>query len=114
MVKKFSYLCEFAGKKHPVTFYIGDAAKGNHPIGFQSTWLSKEKGGVVPKTLMDSLMRLKEISDTQKVSFEDLCEYVIKEIQLSQANISANPQPKAENNQQPIPEKPIQQKPIPQ
>ena len=31
MVKKFSYLCDFAGKKHPVTFYIGDAAKGNHP-----------------------------------------------------------------------------------
>ncbi len=85
MVKKFSYLCDFAGKKHPVTFYIGDAAKGNHPIGFQSNWLSKEKGGMVPKELMDSLMRLKEIADTQKVSFEDLCSYVISEIQLSQS-----------------------------
>ena len=86
MVKKFSYLCDFGGKKHPVTFYIGDAAKGNHPLGFQSTWLSKEKGGMIPKDLMDSLMRLKEIADTQKVSFEDLCEYVIKEIQASQPN----------------------------
>jgi hypothetical protein len=94
MVKKFSYLCDFAGKKHPVTFYIGDAAKGNHPIGFQSTWLSKEKGGVVPKDLMDSLMRLKEIADTQKVSFEDLCEYVIKEIQMSQKTVAVANQPK--------------------
>jgi hypothetical protein len=85
MVKKFSYLCDFAGKKHPVTFYIGDAAKGNNPIAFQSTWLAKEKGGVVPKELMDSLMKLKEISDTQRVSFEDLCEYVIAEIQSSQS-----------------------------
>ena len=84
MVKKFSYLCDFAGKKNPVTFYIGDAATGNHPIGFQSNWLAKERGGAVPKDLMDSLMRLKEIADTQKVSFEDLCEYVIKEIELSQ------------------------------
>ena len=73
------------GQKIPVTFYIGDAAKGNHPIGFQSNWLSKEKGGMVPKELMDSLMRLKEIADTQKVSFEDLCSYVISEIQLSQS-----------------------------
>ncbi len=81
MVKKFTYLCDFAGRKNPVTFYIGDAAKGNHPIGFQSNWLSKTKGGVVPQDLMDSLMKLKEISDTQKVPFEDLCEYVIKEIQ---------------------------------
>jgi hypothetical protein len=83
MVKKFTYLCDFSGKKYPVTFYIGDAAKGSHPIGFQSTWLSKERGGKVPEELMDSLMRLKEISDTQKVSFEDLCEYVIKEINSS-------------------------------
>ena len=81
MVKKFTYLCDFAGQKHPVTFYIGDAAKGNHPIGFQSNWLSKTKGGAVPQDLMDSLMKLKEISDKQKVPFEDLCEYVIKEIQ---------------------------------
>ncbi len=94
MVKKFNYLCDFAGKKHPVTFYIGDAANGNNPIGFQGAWLSKMKGGMVPKDLMDSLMRLKEISDTQKVSFEDLCEYVIKEIQLSEPTQSEPPQAK--------------------
>ena len=84
MVKKFTYLCDFAGKKTPVTFYIGDSAKGTNPIAFQSSWLSKERGGTVPQDLMNSLMRLKEISDTQKVSFESLCEYVVKEIQLSQ------------------------------
>lgn len=82
MVKKFTYICDFSGKKSPVTFYIGDAAKGNHPIGFQSKWLDKEKGGVVPKNLMESLLKLKEISDTQKVPFEDLCQYVIDEINL--------------------------------
>jgi len=87
MVKKFSYVCDFGGQKSPVTFYIGDAAKGSHPIGFQSNWLGKERGGSVPKDLMDSLSRLKEIADTQRVSFEDLCEYVIKEI-----NTSQNPQ----------------------
>jgi hypothetical protein len=82
MVKKFTYSCDFAGKKYPVTFYIGDAAKGEHPIAFQSNWLSKEKGGVVPKDLMESLEKLKEISDNSKVPFEELCEYVIQEIKL--------------------------------
>ena len=90
MVKRFSYLCDFAGTKHPVTFYIGDAAKGSNPIGFQSVWLSKNKGGVVPKDLMESLSNLKEIADTQKVSFEDLCEYVIKEIEFSKPTIKTN------------------------
>jgi hypothetical protein len=85
MIKKFSYLCDFGGKKHPVTFYIGDASKGNHPIEFQSRWLQQEKGGAVPKNLMDSLAKLKEISDEQKVPFADLCEYVIKEIEISQS-----------------------------
>ena len=89
MTKKFTYLCDFGGQKSPVTFYIGDAAKGSHPIGFQSTWLAKNKAGIVPKDLMDSLAKLKEIADTQKVSFEDLCEYVIKEIDLSQSAIQA-------------------------
>ena len=85
MVKKFSYFCDFGGTKHPVTFYIGDASKESHPIGFQSAWLGKNKGGVVPQNLMDSLSNLKDIADTQKVPFEDLCEYVIKEINLSQS-----------------------------
>lgn len=84
MVKKFSYICDFSGKPYPVTFYIGDAAKGNHPIGFQSNWLSKTKGGMVPKELMESLAKLKEISDTQKIPFDELCEYVVQEIKASQ------------------------------
>lgn len=91
MVKKFSYLCDFAGTKYPVTFYIGDAAKGAHPIGFQSVWLSKEKGGVVPENLMESLEKLKKISDEGRVPFEDLCEYVIKEIELTQSLVSRLP-----------------------
>ena len=84
MVKKFSYFCDFAGEQHPVTFYVGDAVKGSHPIAFQSKWLSKTKGGVVPQNLMESLEKLKIISDTQKISFEELCEYVIQVLQSLQ------------------------------
>ncbi len=86
MAKKFTYLCNFSGSKYPVTFYIGDSKIGTHPIGFQVAWLSKQKGGVVPKDLMESLAQLKQIADAQRVPFEDLCEYVIKEIELSNAN----------------------------
>lgn len=93
MPKKFIYLCDFNGQKHPVTFYIGDAATGSHPIGFQSAWLGKNRGGIVPKNLMDSLSKLKEIADTQKVSFEELCEYVIKEIELSQTIVKIETKP---------------------
>jgi translation initiation factor 2B subunit (eIF-2B alpha/beta/delta family) len=86
MVKKFTVPCDFSGKKFPITFYVGDAVVGNHPIGFQSKWLSDERGGTVPKELMDSLAKLKEISDQNKVSFEELCAYVIDEINITNAN----------------------------
>ncbi|MFT5703351.1 MAG: hypothetical protein ACJAZX_000120 [Rickettsiales bacterium] len=102
MVKKFTYDCDFDGEKHPVTFYIGDAAKGNNPISFQSSWLAKERGGSVPAELMDSLMRLKEIADTQKVPFEDICEYVIDEINLSKSSAPKISTKKTEPNTQDI------------
>jgi len=83
MVKKFTVPCDFGGKKYPVTFYIGDSAKGANPIGFQSQWLSSQRGGVVSSELNKSLVKLKEISDQNKVSFEELCSYVIDEINNS-------------------------------
>ncbi|MFT6106886.1 MAG: hypothetical protein ACJA0S_000270 [Rickettsiales bacterium] len=83
MVKKFEYSCDFKGDNHPVTFYIGDSKKGSNPISHQAAWLASERGGKVSAELMDSLMKLKEISDTQKVPFEDLCKYVIEEIQIT-------------------------------
>lgn len=83
MVKKFTYPCLFGSEKHPVTFYVGNAAEGAHPIGFQAQWLSKERGCTVPEELMDALKKLKDLSDEQKVPFEDLCDYVIAELQGS-------------------------------
>lgn len=83
MVKKFTYPCVFGSEKHPVTFYVGNAAEGAHPIGFQAQWLSKERGCTVPEELMEALKKLKALSDEQKVPFEDLCDYVIAELQGS-------------------------------
>ena len=87
MVKKFTVPCDFGGKKFPVTFYVGNASIGNHPIGFQSKWLAEERGGNVPQQLMDSLKRLKEIADENKVDFEELCAYVIDEINASNIGV---------------------------
>ncbi|MCE3254855.1 MAG: hypothetical protein K0R25_349 [Rickettsiaceae bacterium] len=81
MVKKFTYTCDFGSNQYPVTLYIGNPAKGSHPLGFQSRWLAEKKGGMIPKALMDALAKLVKISTEQKVSFEELCEYVVKEVQ---------------------------------
>ena len=80
MVKKFTIPCDFSGRKQMITFYIGNAAVGSHPIEFQSKWLSVDKGGTVPPELMQSFARLKEIADKNKIPFEELCSYVIEEI----------------------------------
>lgn len=85
MVQKFTTKCDFNGKKLPVTLYVGNPAAGTHPLAFQNRWLGKEKGGSVPSNIMESFTKLKNISDNGRISFEELCKYVIDELQASNA-----------------------------
>ena len=81
MVKKIVINCDFNGASQAVPFYIGDSALEKNPIGFQSRWLSEEKGGNVPEKLMDSLIKIKKISDEHAVPFDELYDFVVKEIE---------------------------------
>ena len=76
-VKKFTVPCDFGGQKAPFTIYIGDPEPKHHPLHFQSSWLSKERGGTIPAEVMDSIAKLKDIADQNNVSFEDLCVYAL-------------------------------------
>ena len=76
-MKKFSIPCSFNGQVSPVDFYIGKPNPANHPIQFQSKWLSSEKGGQVPQEMMDSIAKVKIIADENNISFEELCAYAI-------------------------------------
>lgn len=85
MVKKFTTNCDFGGKKAPVTLYIGNPSPGSHPLQFQGRWLSDNKGGSIPLDIMQSFGKLVEISEKNRVSFDELCAYVIEEIQQSKS-----------------------------
>lgn len=85
MVRKFTTNCNVGGGKVPVTLYIGNPASGNHPLNFQNRWLSEMKGIAVPQNIMKSFAKLSEIAEKHKVSFEDLCDYVIEELKASNA-----------------------------
>jgi|LauGreSBDMM110SN_4_FD.fasta_scaffold04577_4 hypothetical protein len=83
MVQKFTTNCDFNGSKAPVTLYIGNPAAGSHPLAFQNKWLGKEKGGNVPAEIMESFLKLRELSEKSRVSFEELCKYVVEELQAN-------------------------------
>lgn len=76
-MKKFVINCNFNGQIAPFTVYIGQPEDGHHPLHFQSEWLSKERGGTIPPEVMNSIAELKELSDKNKVSFEELCMYAL-------------------------------------
>ncbi len=80
MVKKFTTNCDFGGQKAPIDLYVGNPASGSHPLGFQSKWLATSKSGTIPSEIMNSFAKLVEISEKNRVPFEDLCEYVIAEL----------------------------------
>jgi hypothetical protein len=77
-MKKFTVTCSFGNQTGNITVYIGQPEATHHPIHFQSEWLTKEKGGVIPKQIMESLAKLHEISLRNNVPFEELCEYALE------------------------------------
>jgi len=76
-VKKFTVPCDFGGQKSPFTIYIGYPEPNHHPLHFQSNWLSKERGGVIPPEVMDSISKLRDLATQNNVSFEELCVYAL-------------------------------------
>ena len=91
-MKKFSVPCNFNGQVAPFTIYIGAPKDGNHPLHFQSDWLSKERGGAIPPEVMDSIAKLKDLADKNNVSFEDLCVYALGAAQQEEEENKADPE----------------------
>ena len=81
-MKQIRVPCLFglAGKK-PFHLYVGEPNPENHPLKYQSDWLRRERGGTVPKSVLESMKRLQQIAIRSHVSFEDLCAYAIGQTQ---------------------------------
>lgn len=81
MVKKITIPCDFKNKKiMPVNFFIGNPVAGNNPIQFQNEWLAS-RGGMIKKEIMESLEKLQQLAEKNRIPFEDLYEYVTKELE---------------------------------
>lgn len=85
-IRKFVIDCTFSdGSKHPVNLYVGEPATDSSALYFQSRWLSEKKGGSIPKEITDSFEKIKKISIENKVSFLELVDFVIEEINASKS-----------------------------
>jgi hypothetical protein len=73
MTKKIVIPCVIGGASSPTEFFIGSPAEGSNPIAFQAKWLSSAKNGSVSPQVLKALQDLYELSQTSKISFEDLC-----------------------------------------
>ena len=80
LVKKLSIPCDFGDKNQPVDFYIGSPKAENGPIQNQSHWMSSERGGAVPPAVMESLTKIRALSEQNNVPFPELCEYAINQV----------------------------------
>lgn len=76
-MKKFKIPCIFNEKKVPFDLYIGEPADDLHPLQFQKRWLLSERGGIIPKEVLDSFSKLQGIAIENNVSFEELCMYAL-------------------------------------
>lgn len=76
-MKKFKIPCDFNGQKIPFDLYVGEPRDDRHPLANQQNWLSTERGGSIPKEVMDSFDKLHKIAIENNVSFEELCMYAL-------------------------------------
>ena len=78
-MKKLTVTCSFNGEKAPFELYIGTPEGPHHPLQFQADWLSKERGGIVPEDLMDTLRKLQDMAAKNNIPFEEMCDYALEE-----------------------------------
>jgi hypothetical protein len=78
-MKKIPIKCTTqSGAKVDQDIYIEKPKAGNNPVQFQYNFLSKERGVIIPKDVMESFSKLLEIAEKNGLSFEDLCVYAIE------------------------------------
>lgn len=76
-MKKFTINCDFGGQMSPFTIFIGKPEHAHHPLHFQSDWLSKQRGGMIPGDVMEAVTQLQELAEKNGVSLEELCVYAL-------------------------------------
>ena len=74
-MKRFTVPCDFGGEKHDFHIYVGKPSALSHPIYYQTLWLKEDRGGEVPKDVVDSFNTIYEIASENDVNYEDLCVY---------------------------------------
>lgn len=84
-IKQFTTNClNMSGGTSPVTLYLGHPMRGSHPLAFQSKSLSS-RGFSIPEHVMESFKKLADIAEKNNVPFVELCDYVIKEVELGKS-----------------------------
>ncbi len=77
-MKQFTIPCKFGDQGvHPFFIYAGEPNPENHPLKYQAHWLRSERGGVIPKKVLDSMKKLQAIAGRNHISFEELCVYAL-------------------------------------
>lgn len=84
-IKQFTTNCiNMSGGTSPVTLYLGYPMHGSHPLAFQNKSLST-RGYSIPEHVMESFKKLADIAEKNNVPFIELCDYVIKEVELGKS-----------------------------
>jgi eukaryotic-like serine/threonine-protein kinase len=76
-MKRFAVPCDFNGLKYSFYVYVSNVPWPKHPLEDQARWLKEDRGGTIPKDVMDSFARLQKIARDNDVSFKDLCVYAL-------------------------------------
>ena len=75
-MKKFAVTCDFHGHPQSVVFSVGQPDSTHHPLHFQMDIISKG-GGTVPPNFVESLSKLKTLSEEHKIPLDKLTYYTV-------------------------------------
>lgn len=72
-IVKVKIPCYIDGQKTIVDVFIGRPKDHGNPLGFQSKFLSENKGVRIPDSIINSFNKLVDIAKKYDVSLQDLC-----------------------------------------
>ncbi len=76
-MKKFTVHAQTAQGSQQVELYIGHPSEKFHPVYFQSTWMSSQRGITIPQNIIESLKQIQQLSIKNNMCFEELAAYAI-------------------------------------
>ncbi len=81
-IQELEVPCIFGNRQEKVKLYIGNSDPKRAPTHFQEVLIRGERGGLIPREILDGLQAIRNLAKNNGVPFLELCRYAIRSLSV--------------------------------